>query len=478
MSFDNHAFGRALSVAAATLYFAFGAAAAFATEAPASVKLPPFERFELANGAQVAVMPKRDTPLVAMTLVLRGGALGDAPGREGTAALLASLMQKGAGARDAAQFAEAIEGAGGSLDIGAGTETLMLGASFLARDTSLMIELASDALLRPRLAPTEFEKERSLAIQSIAAAKDSDPRALIGDYGDAWLFRGQPYGRPVDGSEESLAAVTIDDVKRYYETQVGGDRLIIAVVGDVDVAEVRRRLEVAFGGVKRAAAAVPVATAMPREQGRRVLLVDKPGATQTYFWLGNVGASRTDPERTAQSVVNTVFGGRYTSMLNTELRVKSGLTYGARSAFDRLSQPGAFAITSFTATESTVPAIDLALATLDRLHRNGLDAATLASAKTYMLGQFPPTIETNGALARRLADLMLYGLGRDDVDQFASRVSAVDEKTVRQVIDQSFPAAKDLAIVMIGDASRIRDEVGKYGPLTEMKITDPRFAPR
>jgi zinc protease len=478
MSFDNHAFGRALSVAAATLLFAFGAAAAFATEAPASVKLPPFERFELANGAQVAVMPKRDTPLVAMTLVLRGGALGDAPGREGTAALLASLMQKGAGARDAAQFAEAIEGAGGSLDIGAGTETLMLGASFLARDTSLMIELASDALLRPRLAPTEFEKERSLAIQSIAAAKDSDPRALIGDYGDAWLFRGQPYGRPVDGSEESLAAVTIDDVKRYYETQVGGDRLIIAVVGDVDVAEVRRRLEVAFGGVKRAAAAVPVATAMPREQGRRVLLVDKPGATQTYFWLGNVGASRTDPERTAQSVVNTVFGGRYTSMLNTELRVKSGLTYGARSAFDRLSQPGAFAITSFTATESTVPAIDLALATLDRLHRNGLDAATLASAKTYMLGQFPPTIETNGALARRLADLMLYGLGRDDVDQFASRVSAVDEKTVRQVIDQSFPAAKDLAIVMIGDASRIRDEVGKYGPLTEMKITDPRFAPR
>jgi predicted Zn-dependent peptidase len=209
-----------------------------------------------------------------------------------------------------------------------------------------------------------------------------------------------------------------------------------------------------------------------------VLLVDKPGATQTYFWLGNVGASRTDPERTAQSVVNTVFGGRYTSMLNTELRVKSGLTYGARSSFDRLSQPGAFAITSFTATETTVPAIDLALATLDQLHRDGLDAATLASAKSYMLGQFPPTIETNGALAGRLADLMLYDLGPDDVDQFAARVVAVDEATVRKVIGQSFPSTKDLAIVLIGDASRIRGEVGKYGPVTELKITDPRFAPR
>jgi predicted Zn-dependent peptidase len=209
-----------------------------------------------------------------------------------------------------------------------------------------------------------------------------------------------------------------------------------------------------------------------------VLLVDKPGATQTYFWLGNVGASRTDPERTAQSVVNTVFGGRYTSMLNTELRVKTGLTYGARSSFDRLAQPGAFAITSFTATETTVPAVDLALETLERLHRDGLDATTLASAKSYMLGQFPPTIETNGALAGRLAELMLYGLGAEDVDQFASRVTAVDEATVRRIIGKSFPATKELAIVLIGDATRIRADIAKYGPVTEMKITDPRFTPR
>jgi predicted Zn-dependent peptidase len=300
----------------------------------------------------------------------------------------------------------------------------------------------------------------------------------VGEYGDAWLFRGLPYGRPVGGSEESLATVTMDDVKRYYDTQVGGDRLIIAVVGDVDVADVRRRLETAFGGVQRAAAAAPAATAAPRLQGRRVLLVDKPGATQTYFWLGNVGASRTDPERTAQAVVNTVFGGRYTSMLNTELRIKSGLTYGARSGFDRLAQPGAFSISSFTATETTVPAIDLALATLDRLHRDGLDPTTLASARTYLLGQFPPTIETNGALAGRLADLLLYDLGPEDVDDFTARVTAVDEAGVRRVIGRSFPVSGDLAMVLIGDAARIRGEVGKYGPVTEMKISDPRFAPR
>jgi predicted Zn-dependent peptidase len=209
-----------------------------------------------------------------------------------------------------------------------------------------------------------------------------------------------------------------------------------------------------------------------------VLLVDKPGATQTYFWLGNVGASRTDPERTAQSVVNTVFGGRYTSMLNTELRMKSGLTYGIGSGFDRLSQPGAFRISSFTATESTVPALDLTLATLDRLHRDGIDAATLESARSYLQGQFPPTLETNGALAGRLADLILHGLGREDVDGFSARVAAVDGAVARATIVRAFPQSRDLAIVLIGDAARIRKDVRKYGPVTEMKLTDPRYLPR
>lgn len=458
----------------AVLAFAAGGHAAV----PGSVKLPAFQRATLANGAEVVLLEKRDTPLVSLTIVVRGGALADAPGKEGTASLAAELMQKGAGRRDAAQFAEAIESAGGELGAGAGTESLSLSANFLAKDVGLMLELAGDALLRPRLDPAEFEKARTLAIQSIAAAKDSDPRALIGAYGDAWLFRGQAYGRPVDGDEGSLAAVTLDDVKSYFAGQVRGDRAIIVVVGDFAAADMKRRLEATFGGWGRAAGAAPVAQAAPRVAGRRVLLVDKPGAAQTYFWLGNVGASRTDPARTAQTVANTVFGGRFTSMINTELRIKSGLTYGAGSTFDRMSQPGAFFISSFTETSKTTDAIDLALATLDRLHAAGVDETALTSAKTYMLGQFPPTIETNGQLAARLADMLFHGLGTDDVDEFAARVSAVDAAAVRAAIEQSFPKSQDLAIVLIGDAALIRDRVKKYGAVTEMKITDPAFAPR
>jgi predicted Zn-dependent peptidase len=448
-----------------------------AARADEGVQLPRFERVTFANGVQVALLEKRDTPLVSMVVAVRGGGTADPAGKDGTASLLADLLQKGAGSRDAAQFAEAIESAGGELSAEAGTEDLSIMANFLSRDAGLMLELVADALQRPRLDSTEFGKARQLAVQSIVASKDSDPRALLELYGDAWLFGAHPYGRAVGGSEASLAAIGLEDVKRYYAEQVGGDRTMIAVVGDIDAADFRKRLETAFGSWRQAPAPARVVPAPSRLEGRRVLLVDKPDATQTYFWLGNTGATRTDPQRTAQSVVNAVFGGRYTSMLNTDLRVNGGLTYGASSSFDRGTQAGAFSIVSYTQTEKTAAAIDMALATLDRLHAKGLDAAALASSQSYLLGQFPPTLETNGELASRVVDLMLYGLTAADVDEFDERVRVVDVAQARKTIDAAFPTSQNLAMVLIGNAAAIRETAKKYGPVTEMKITDPSFRP-
>jgi len=232
------------------LGLALGALVSFAALADGAVgvRLPAFERFTLPNGTQVVLMEKHDTPLVSLSARIPGGSLGDPEGKEGTASLFADLIQKGAGQRDAAQFAEAVESVGGALSVGAGVESIDLSASFMAKDVGLMLELVSDALERPRLAADEFAKVRSLAVQSISAAKDSDPRGLIGEYGDAWLLHGHPYGRPVDGSESSLDGITLDDVKRFYAAHVGGDRLIVSVVGDFKTADMKRKLEAAFGG--------------------------------------------------------------------------------------------------------------------------------------------------------------------------------------------------------------------------------------
>lgn len=442
----------------------------------ATIRLPDYERHVLPNGTVLLLAEKHDVPIVALDVSVRGGSLADPEGKAGTAALLAELMQKGADGRTAAQFAEAIDAVGGRLSIDAGRTALGLSAEFLAADAALMVELAADALRRPTLAQDEFDKVRDRAIKSLVAAKDGNPQALIGQYGASWLYRDHPYGRPTGGSEQTLATVTHGDVTGFHRDHAGGDRLIVTAVGDFETDRMKRLLSDAFGDWPAAAGTLPTVEPKPREQGRRVLLVDKPGATQTYFWLGNVGSTVDDPQRVAQDLVNTLFGGRFTSMLNSELRIRTGLTYGARSGITRLPQPGPVSISSFTRTDATVEALDLALATLDKLHQQDLDEAQLQSGRNYVLGQFPPTLETSPQLAGEIGTLELFGLGRDEIDRYAERVQAVDAAAAKQAT-AVFPPADDLVMVLIGDASKIREQVAKYGPVTEMKIDEPRFAP-
>ena len=459
-----------------SMFVALVAAFAFSSAAAADIKLPAYQTITLDNGATLLLMPRKDVPLVAANVAVRGGALADAAGKEGTADLLGEMLSQGAGTRDALAFAQAVDGAGGNLGFGSSREAIVANAQFLSKDSGLMLSLLADALLRPKMNAAEFDKLRKRAIDGIANAKDSDPRQLIGTYANGWLFRGHPYGRSTGGDETSLATITLADLQAFRAQQMGGDRLIIAIAGDFDAQAVTAQVREAFGGWAKASGALPQVEAKPRESGRRVLLVDKPGATQTYFALGNIGSRHGDPAEAAQDLVQTAFGGRFTSMLNTELRVKSGLTYGARSAIDRSRMPGAATISSFTKTESTKAAIDLAIATLDRLHKDGLDAATIASAKHYVAGQFAPDLETAPQLAGQLASMALYGDTRDAIDGYLGRIAAATPEqiaTARAV----FPDSKDLVIVAIGDAARIRDTMKGYGPLTEMKLTDPRFSP-
>lgn len=450
------------------------AGAAFAQ----GVTLPDFERIELDNGAVLLLSEKPEVPLVSVTAILRGGAVVDPDGRGGLANLLASLLEKGAGERDAALFAETIDASGGMLMSRADLETVTVSGNFLARDAELMVDLLADMLLQPRLDEAEFEKLRERAINFIRAAKDTNLRALLPIYGQASLFGAHPYGNPLSGSETTLAAISHDDVVDFYEQQFGGDRLIIAVTGDFDSADMIGKLTAAFGDWRPAAAALPEVAPAVAQVGRRVLLVDKPGATQTYFWLGNVGVARDYDNRAALDIANTVFGGRYTSMLNTELRMKSGLTYGAQSQLTRASQPGSVAIVSFTPTESTFVAIDMALDVLGRLHEGAVDEEILDSARNYLLGQFPTALETAAQLGGQLAALEAFGLDTGYVNDYGQALMAADTAAVAAAIDAVYPVADDLVFVLLGDAEAIREQAARYGPVTEMPITALQFRPQ
>ena len=441
------------------------------------VKVPPYERVPLGNGAVVLLMERHDVPLIAFSAVLRGGAVSDPAGGSGVASLLAGLLQKGAGARDAVQFAETVASVGGQIETSVSTESISINGSFLARDQQLMVELVADLLQRPRLEQAQFDTLRARQIEFIRAAKESDLGALAPIYGESELFAGHPYGRSVDGSEASLAAIKHADLQRYYQEQVGADRLILAVAGDFKAAQLKQRISRAFSGWRKAGTALPPIPKAERVASRRVLLVDAPESVQAYFWAGNVAVAKSDPRRPSLDVTNTLFGGRFTSMLNTELRIRTGLSYSASSRFDRLLQPGHWEMSSFTQTDTTIQALDLMLATLDQLHATGLDPKMVESGKSYVQGQFPLALETSEQWAAQLATLEFYGLDRRYIDDYSQQLGTVTAADSKKVIDEVFPPSTALAIVVIGNAGAIRDGLRKYGPITEMKLADPTFAP-
>lgn len=445
---------------------------------PKGVSLPDYNVLVLENGLELVLVEKREVPLIAFHARIAGGALADPTGQEGCASLLAELMSKGAGERDAFQFAEAADAVGGRLAIGAGLETIQLDGEFLAKDVDLMLELFSDAIRRPTLARDEFEKIRTRAIQGIAAAKDQSPQGVIGLYGRSFIYGQHPYGRPVDGSERSLAAVNYDEVKSYFVRRIGSDVTTITVVGDFDTNAMEQKLRDRLGDWGKAKDAPPKVPPPKRSQGGRVLLVDKPDATQTYFMIGSVGVARSYAKRAALNVVNTVFGGRFTSMLNTKLRVESGLTYGARNNLERHSMGGSIAMSSFTKTDSTEEAIDLALATLGTLQGEGIGDAMLDSSRTYILGQTPPRYETSPALAAAISLIERFDLGRDYVDGYGEAVAAVDLADTKAVIEEVYPKAEEMVFVLIGNAGAIRETAARYGTVTEMNIKDPVFSPQ
>jgi zinc protease len=440
------------------------------------VVTPRYERVTLPNGAVVLLMERHDVPLIAFDARIRGGARLDARERFGTANLFASLLEKGAGERDALQFAQTVASVGGAISTGASTEAISISGSFLARDSKLMVELLADMLQRPRLDPEQFTALRARQIEFIRAAKDSSLDALTGLYGEAALYGAHPYGNPVIGSERTLAAVTLEDLKRFYAEHVGADRLIIAVAGDFKTAEMKRLLSRAFASWRKAGSALPEVPPTQKLAGRRVVLIDAPESVQSYLWIANIGVARSDPRRAPLDLANTLFGGRFTSMLNTELRIRSGLSYGAQSSFDRLQQPGRWAIGSFTRTETTIEAIDLALATLDKLHAGAIDDAALASSKKYVLGQFPLSFETAGHWATQLAMLELYGLDTSYIDGYAAAIQKVTLDEVQQAIADVIPTSDNIVLVVIGKAAELREALAKYGPITELALADDTWS--
>jgi zinc protease len=441
-----------------------------------TLKLPPHEKIVLKNGVTVLLMEKRGVPMVSVAAIIKAGSVADPAGEDGLASVTAGLLRKGTAKRSAQQFAADLDFIGAEFNADSSADYTAISGEFLSKDVDKGLELFSDAMLHPAFAQAEVEKLLAQEIDGIKAAKD-EAQSVALNYYYGYLFSKHPYARPVGGDELSLARIKRDAIARFYETNYTPGNTILAIAGEFNAPQMRTKIEQAFGGWPAKGAALPAFAAPTPVKGKKLLLVDKPDSTQTFFVFGNIGTAENDPDRVAIGVVNTIFGGRFTSELNEALRVESGLTYGAEAFFDSRKEPGAFAIYSYTKNESTTQAIDLALEVLAKLHKDGVTPEQLASAKAYMKGQFPPSIETSGQLARTIAAHEFYGLDDDEINQMEARIEAVTPAMAKQVIAKHFPE-ENLVFMLIGKASEIGPGVRKYATQQDSrKISEPGFWP-
>jgi len=438
------------------------------------LKLPPYRKVKLENGMTLLLMEQHEVPLVSFSVVVRSGATADPAGKEGLASVTAELLRKGTKTWTADQLSGELDFIGGQLAANAAADSTSVAAEFVKKDLAKGLDLLADVIVNPTFPEDEVTKIVKQRLDGIKASKDR-AQGAIGQYFNRYLYGSHPYGRPPAGDESSLAALTRDDVVRFYGANYIPGGIIFAASGDFFTSEMEKLLTGKFSTWQaKPSTAVRVPDPTPA-QGKRLLLVDKPDSTQTFFRIGNVGVARSNPDRVWIDVVNTLFGGRFTSWLNTELRIKSGLTYGASSRFDERLKPGPFFISSFTPNSTTAQALDLALATLQRLHEAGITKEELQSAKTYIKGQFPPEIETTDRLAATIAELEFFSLDEREVNTFYSKVDAMTLADAKRIVREYFPLEK-LVFVLIGKASEIEPVVKKYAKTMDKKgITEPGF---
>jgi len=438
-----------------------------------SFVMPSYDKFVLDNGLTVYLMPQREVPLVTLNAVVRAGAVNDTTA--GVAQMTAEGLLLGAAGKSKADIEQQVDFLGASLGAEADKEGSYLSADFMAKDTDVMLGLFSAAMLTPDFNAAEFDKLKQRAIAGLQQDKES-PRAVIGRYFDKLVFGAHPYGNAASGNSDSLEKVTVSQLRAFHKSYYQPANTAITVVGDFDVAAMKAKLTQTFGQWKDSEKLVQpdLNQGLPQLTAAKVLLVDKPDAIETTFVIGGLGISRDNPDYVGLTVVNTILGGRFTSWLNDELRVNAGLTYGARSGFSPYTDSGVFTISTFTKTETTQEAIDLALKTYARLWEKGIDQATLNSAKAYVKGQFPPKYETSGQLAGLLSGMYLYGFDDKFINEFQAKVDGLTLEETQRLVKTYFPQ-KDLQFVLIGNAAKIAPIAAKYGKVQTVDIKATGF---
>jgi zinc protease len=446
------------------------------------VTFPPYEIRKLANGMQVVLVSQNEQPVVSVRMIVRAGAAHDPKGKHGLAMLTATLLDQGAGSRNAEQIAETIDFVGGVLGTGAGTDLSFVTAVVMKDSYDVALDLMADVVQRPTFSPQEIDRQRQQALSGMKVAAE-DPESVADRVIGRLIFGFHPYGMPGAGTEESLASLTRNDFVDFHKRYFVPNNALIAVVGDIAAAEAMAGLEKHFGAWK-AGEVPPLSVTEPPDATRRVIVIDKKDAVQTEIRVGHIAIPRKHDDYEAVDQTVKILGGEGANRLQQVLRSQKQLTYGASADLDTFKYSGAVIAETDTQTANTAEALRVVVDEFTRLQRERVSDGELEGAQDYMVGHFPLTIEVPDAIATQVLNQLFYELPVDDLPKYRERVLRVTPDEIQRVA-RWFIRPSQLSIVLVGDADKFVNDLKGVGfgtferiPIDRVDVMSPDLMKR
>ena len=401
------------------------------------------------RGACLLVESQHDLPMVWVQVAIVGGAAGDPPEADGFHHHLSALARRGAGARDRLALDTELDALGATVECWAQRDALILSGLCLRRNLDRLCAMIADILAEPALARDEHEKLLRESRRRLDDLRAEDDQLAL-RYFQRDCVPGHPYGRTVRGTEASLSAIELADIVAAQRRLVVPENLIIGFSGDLDEDEARRQGTRLVERLPDSPAPhLPAVADVPeRPRGRRLLVVDKPERQQSQLAIGHLAPRYGGPDTPAMILLETVFGGMFTSRLMQEIRVKRGWSYGADCHWYRSRGPHWFGIHLAPPVEVVADALELTLRMLEELAHAGLSAEELAFGQRFLAGN----LAFQRATARRRLDLAIreriFGLDRGFSSTLTEHLAAVTLDEVNRAAARCLHPADALCVVV------------------------------
>lgn len=413
------------------------------------------QEIETPGGINAWLVEDHTIPFVALELRFRGGSSLDAPGKRGAVNLMTGLLEEGAGDLDARAFARETEALAASFSFDSGADAVSISARFLSENRDDALALLREALVHPRFDDDAIERVRG-QIESIIKSDKTDPSKIAREAFTQLVYGDHPYGSSVDGTLESVSALTRDDVIAAHRAVLARDRLYVSAVGDISAEELADILDTLLGDLPGIGAQMPTEATLNLPGGVQVVDFETP---QSIAIFAQPAIDRNHPDFFAAFVLNHILGGGgFESRLMQEVREERGLTYGVYSYIANRDQADIWLGRVASANDRVSEAVDVISAEWQRMRQDGVTQQELDDAKTFLTGAYPLRFDSNATIANIAVGMQMDGLGTDYIVTRNDQVNAVTleqiNRVAREILDPD-----QLTFVVTGQPDGLTDTV-------------------